>query len=280
MRRHSSPSLASLLILAMTLTACGGGSGGGSPAASSAPSNQTNPTPPNPDSPPAPEPLPPGPAPRHDVKFSVHLTAINGEAALDHPVAIYVHPGDVIRFSADAFRNGSPLQRPSSDFSWRAGSGAVCDAANEESCYNTGFLLDDFGVDYVVPENFGSGAFTIAVGLTRDINLVDGIELRSLGYEFNYNDPRYHELPRWNPEWDHDRRGRWEPGWDHQFHGNRPHPEPHPEPRPLPPQPRPEPPRPQPVPPPQPQPQPCDRNGHGFGGHRGDCPPAPQPTPP
>jgi hypothetical protein len=239
---HSTNAWASLA-LALALTACGGSDG--NPAATTAPANQT---------PGIPEPQPSGPRPDPRALLSVHLTEINELDALDHPALVYVHPGDVLRLSADAFRNARRLRRPVSDFSWRAENGRVCNAADENSCYQSGFLVDDSGVDFIVPDDM-TGDLTLYVGLTRNTNLSDRLVLRSLGGDYSHFDPRYHEFPRWNHDWDHQRRGRWDAGWDRHWHGHPSRPEPRPDPHPH----------------PTPEPQPCDHGGH----HR-DC--RPQPT--
>jgi hypothetical protein len=164
---------------------------------------------------------PPGPGPSPTDALTAHIATIQDQAALDHPGIIYVHPGDVVRLSAEGFHYGAALRESPDKFSWSAPGAPTCNVAIAQSCVGSGFLADNFGVDYVVPAAMTSD-IPLTLSLTGQNATGDSIVLRSLGTDFTKSDPRFHSFPRWNPDWDKDRAGSWNQTWDRNYQGNRP----------------------------------------------------------
>jgi hypothetical protein len=200
-----------LLALSLALSACGGDKNSSPVVGNPAPQNSVDPFPL--------QPL--GSAPGRDA--TVRIKSINNRDAINHPNTIYVHPGDVIHLSAELFLYGYAQNRNSSEFSWRAADGRICQGDSESSCYNSGFFLDDGGVSLVVPNNIGS-RMTIYVWLTGAPSEADQLVLQNIGANFEFNDQHYQQFPRWNPNWNPQGRGRWNCDWDRGWdrkRGNR-----------------------------------------------------------
>ena len=140
------------------------------PADQPAPSDQPAPAPvdpvpadqPAPSDQPAPAPVQdePAPAPAPSLP-TAKITSINGDYNPNHSNEMYVHPGDMITFSADlldAYRNYSAMGDSVEDFVWNAtdNMNSTCDANLGKNCLeNSSFQTTDYGVTYYVPYNMG-----------------------------------------------------------------------------------------------------------------------------
>jgi hypothetical protein len=101
--------------------------------------------------------------------LAVKIASINDVLDPNHAKEIVVHPGDMIRLSADHFdqtRGFSPTRSYAEDFIWAATdfNGDTCDIANRSNCFGkTNFQATNYGVIFYVPYSMGE---TISISVT------------------------------------------------------------------------------------------------------------------
>ncbi len=147
---------------------------------------------------------PPGQAmqPPPTPPLTVKIASVNDVLDPNHAREIIVHPGDMIRLSADHFdpsRGYSPTRSYAEDFIWSASdfNADVCDIANRSNCFGkTNFQATNYGVIFYVPYTMGA---TISITVTshnpRAIDAAgnpvgDSVVLRNAHFSTSWLPPR------------------------------------------------------------------------------------------
>lgn len=151
----------------------------------------------------------------------VQIQKINEIDATGERQRVGVHKNNVVRISAESFVGEEAQNSAPADFTWQAGDMPACNAADFASCENSNFLVEEEGIAFVVPEDFGE-EITLKVWLTSNPAKVDTVTLFHLGDDLDREDTRFKRFPRWNPQWNGERKGRWERHWDRKWDRNDP----------------------------------------------------------
>ena len=165
-------------VLATGLQACGPSGSRG--ASAPAPGGQVNPLA-----------LPPAapPATNGDV---IKISSIDGVYSSNHPMDVYVHPGDIVNLSADYFIAGSGFEAAQASveaFIWSSTFGPqdLCDASLNQNCLKqTNFQLTQYGVAFYVP-------YTMPESVQIQVRGVDHNEVDAQGNKI-YDTVMFHNL--------------------------------------------------------------------------------------